>query len=115
MKKGKFYKNIYNGLIAECIEDKNNVYKMKIIDKSVCAEYAVGDIIIIENILRWQPLLITQKSESKDKGTMRNINNYRMKFWCEFFMYYKNQNASRESAGYNADLCLEEFDKRFNQ
>ena len=60
-----------------------------------------------------EKLLVDLKT--KDKGTMRNINNYRMKFWCECFMYYKNQNASRESSGYNADLCLEEFDKRFNQ
>lgn len=48
-----------------------------------------------------------------DKGSIRNLNNHRMKYWCDCFFYYKNQNASRESAGYNADLCLEEFDKRF--
>lgn len=115
MKKGKFYKNIYNGLIAECIEDINNVYKMKIIDKSVCAEYAVGDIIIIENILRWQPLLITQKSEPKDKGTMRNINNYRMKLWCDSFVMHRAKEDKLYLAALRADMDLVEFDKRFNQ
>lgn len=52
--------------------------------------------------------------KTKDKGTMQNINNYRMKFWCECFLHY-NTTQTRENSAFYADNCLELFDKRFNQ
>jgi hypothetical protein len=57
---------------------------------------------------------LIQDLKLKDKGTMRNINNYRMKLWCDCFLQY-NKTDSRECAAHNATLCLEYFDNQFNQ
>jgi hypothetical protein len=54
------------------------------------------------------------KETAKDKGTMRNINNYRMKFWCDSFML-NIENHDRNMSIMIADSYLKEFDKRFNQ
>lgn len=54
------------------------------------------------------------KETPKDKGTIRNINNYRMKFWCDSFIIHR-ANESRELSSVSADIDLKEFDKRFNQ
>ena len=52
--------------------------------------------------------------KTKDKGTMRNINNYRMKFWCDSFIHNKTKN-DREMSCIIADNDLKEFDERFNK
>ena len=52
----------------------------------------------------------------KDKGTIRNINNYRMKLWCDVLsntiLNYQANNARPTEV---ADSALIEFDKRFNK
>ena len=54
--------------------------------------------------------------KTKDKGTIRNINNYRMKLWCDVLsntiLNYQANNARPTEV---ADSALIEFDKRFNQ
>lgn len=54
------------------------------------------------------------KETTKDKGTIRNINNYRMKFWTDCFLQY-NKTESKECSAYNATLCLDYFDDQFNK
>ena len=55
------------------------------------------------------------KETAKDKGTMRNINNYRMKLWCDMFIEYKKQSHERNLAASYASKDLEMFDIKFNQ
>lgn len=55
------------------------------------------------------------KETAKDKGTMRNINNYRMKLWCDMFIEYKKQSHERSLAASYASKDLEMFDLQFNQ
>jgi hypothetical protein len=55
------------------------------------------------------------KETIKDKGTMRNINNYRMKLWCDLFIAYKNAGHPIENAASYANKDLEYFDLQFNQ
>lgn len=57
---------------------------------------------------------LIQDLKLKDKGSIRNINNYRMKLWCDCFLQY-NKTDSRESSAYNATLCLDYFDNQFNK
>jgi hypothetical protein len=57
---------------------------------------------------------LIQDLKLKDKGSMRNINNYRMKFWCDSFML-NIENHDRNMCIMIADSYLKEFDKRFNQ
>jgi hypothetical protein len=52
--------------------------------------------------------------KTKDKGTMRNINNYRMKFWTDCFLFHRNK-YDRQSSAHMADHDLKEFENRFNQ
>ena len=60
-----------------------------------------------------EKLLVDLKT--KDKGTMRNINNYRMKLWCDMFIEYKKQSHERNLAASCASKDLEMFDIKFNQ
>lgn len=55
------------------------------------------------------------KNETKDKGTMRNINNYRMKLWSEVLIEVIKNNQTKPTPTEVADKALQEFDKRFNQ
>lgn len=57
---------------------------------------------------------LVPKETLKDKGTMRNINNYRMKFWTDCFLLYRNK-YDRQSSAHMADHDLKEFENRFNQ
>jgi hypothetical protein len=54
------------------------------------------------------------KQTAKDKATMRNINNYRMKLWCDMFIEYKKNNLDRSFAASCANKDLEMFDIQFN-
>jgi hypothetical protein len=51
---------------------------------------------------------------AKDKGTMRNINNYRIKLWCDMFIEYKKSSHDRKAAAAYAAKDLEMFDLQFN-
>ena len=55
------------------------------------------------------------KETIKDKGTIRNINNYRMKLWCDMFIEYKKNSLERSFAASCATKDLEMFDIQFNQ
>lgn len=55
------------------------------------------------------------KETAKDKGTMRNINNYRMKLWSEVLIEVIKNNQTKPTPTEVADKALQEFDKRFNQ
>jgi hypothetical protein len=54
------------------------------------------------------------KKTAKDKGIMRNINNYRMKLWCDMFIEYKKQSYERSLAASYASKDLQMFDLQFN-
>jgi hypothetical protein len=54
------------------------------------------------------------KETAKDKGTMRNINNYRMKLWSEVLIEVIKNHQTMPTPSEVADKALEEFDKRFN-
>jgi hypothetical protein len=58
---------------------------------------------------------LVPKETLKDKGTMRNINNYRMKFWCDNFIEYRKNSHERGAAASYASKDLEMFDLVFNQ
>jgi hypothetical protein len=49
-----------------------------------------------------------------DKGSLRNINNYRMKLWCDVYMQSLIDNINNPVVEL-ADDALIRFDKRFNQ
>jgi hypothetical protein len=51
---------------------------------------------------------------AKDKGIMLNINNYRMKLWCDMFIEYKKSSHERNAAAAYASKDLEMFDLQFN-
>jgi hypothetical protein len=55
------------------------------------------------------------KETAKDKGTMRNINNYRMKLWCDMFIEYKKGGYDRQTSASSASKDLQMFDLQFNQ
>jgi hypothetical protein len=59
--------------------------------------------------------LIMKNLTPKDKGTMRNINNYRMKLWCDMFIEYKKNSFERSLAADYATKDLKMFDIQFNQ
>ena len=50
----------------------------------------------------------------KDKGTLRNINNYRMKLWCDIYLESFKSNTNNDCF-LIANEAIIEFDKRFNQ
>ena len=54
------------------------------------------------------------KETAKDKATMRNINNYRMKLWCDMFIEYKKGGHDRQSSASYASKDLQMFDLQFN-
>ncbi len=54
------------------------------------------------------------KETLKDKGTMRNINNYRMKLWCDMFIEYKKGGHDRQTSASSASKDLQMFDLQFN-
>jgi hypothetical protein len=54
------------------------------------------------------------KETAKDKGTMRNINNYRMKLWCDMFIEYKKGGHDRQTSASSASKDLQMFDLQFN-
>ena len=57
---------------------------------------------------------LIQDLKTKDKGTMRNINNYRMKLWSEVLIEVIKNNQTKPTPTEVADKALQEFDKRFN-
>ena len=56
---------------------------------------------------------IIQDSKLKDKGTLRNINNYRMKLWCDIYLESFKNNINNDCFVL-ADEALKEFDRKFN-
>jgi hypothetical protein len=54
------------------------------------------------------------KEIAKDVDTMLNINNYRMKLWCDMFIEYKKQSHERTAAASYASKDLQMFDLQFN-
>jgi hypothetical protein len=54
------------------------------------------------------------KETAKDRGTMRNINNYRMKLWCDMFIEYKKGGHDRQTSASSASKDLQMFDLQFN-
>ena len=76
------------------------------LQKAIEEEFSLTHDFIMQNLV--------PKETAKDKGSMRNINNYRMKLWCDCFLQY-NKTDSRECAAHNATLCLDYFDNQFNQ
>lgn len=59
--------------------------------------------------------VIIKYATLKDKGTIRNINNYRMKLWCDMFISYKKESHERSAAASYATKDLEMFDLQFNK
>jgi hypothetical protein len=57
---------------------------------------------------------LIQDLKLKDKGTMRNINNYRMKLWCDMFIEYKKGGHDRQTSASSASKDLQMFDLQFN-
>ena len=76
------------------------------LQNAIDEEFSRTHDLIMENLV--------PKEKLKDKGTMRNINNYRMKLWCDCLVLYRSK-YDRESSAHMADHDLKEFDKRFNQ
>jgi len=75
------------------------------LQNAIDEEFSRTHDLIMENLV--------PKETIKDKGTMRNINNYRMKFWCDSFIINKSKH-DRDMSAIIADNDLKEFDKRFN-
>ncbi len=78
------------------------------LQNAINEEFSRTHDLIMENLV--------PKETLKDKGTLRNINNYRMKLWCDVLsntiLNYQANNARPTEV---ADSALIEFDKRFNQ
>lgn len=58
--------------------------------------------------------LIMKNLLPKDKGSIRNINNYRMKLWSEVLVAALNKGFTDPKPTEIADTAVKEFDKRFN-
>jgi hypothetical protein len=76
------------------------------LQNAIDEEFSRTHDLIMENLV--------PKEKLKDKGTMRNINNYRMKLWCDMFIEYKKQGDERSLAASYASKDLQMFDLQFN-
>ena len=56
---------------------------------------------------------LMQNTKLTDKGSLRNINNYRMKLWCDIYLESFKSNINNDSF-LLANEALKEFDKKFN-
>lgn len=56
---------------------------------------------------------LMQNAKLTDKGSLRNINNYRMKLWCDIYLESFKSNINNDSF-LLANEALKEFDKKFN-
>jgi hypothetical protein len=76
------------------------------LQKAIEEEFSLTHDFIMQNLV--------PKETIKDKGTMRNINNYRMKLWCDVLMEVVKNKQDIPRPTEVADKALKEFDKRFN-
>lgn len=74
------------------------------VQKAIDEDFARTHDLIMKNLV----------PKEKDKGTIRNINNYRMKLWSEVLVAALNLGFTDPKPTGIADTALQEFDKRFN-
>lgn len=99
-------RNDYNSILLNQSQSWYQAQNKKIKDKlqdAIEEEFSKTHDLIMENLV------------PKDKGTMRNINNYRMKLWCDSFLIHRAKEEKIYLCALKADMDLVEFDKRFNQ
>lgn len=79
------------------------------VQKAIEEDFARTHDLIMANIVPTETIT--------DKGTLRNINNHRMKFWSESYLLHRSKGEYIELSNCSllADLDLAEFDKRFKQ
>ena len=68
----------------------------------------------VDELLNRLSKLKNEVKPNLDKGTIRNINNYRMKLWGEVLVQAIANWQTEPKPTEVADAALKEFDKRFN-
>jgi hypothetical protein len=91
-------------LIDELNDLSNHYYTLSEYD--TCHGIGVAVEYIMANLMH--------QETAKDKGIMLNINNYRMKLWCDMFIEYKKGGHDRQTSASSASKDLQMFDLQFN-